>query len=165
MEHRIKVKSSAGFKLPLSLVGRPDILRIIRELESLENEISQQSVRKVAAKINYSPSLATLVVENHIEMTDIEQRRALRQKLIDIKDKSPQVQISFAVEPPTAVVGKVLLWLRREIDTSILLSVGIQPGIAAGCVLKTTSKYFDFSLRRHLLDHSDVLVERLRSLQ
>ena len=159
------VKSSAGFKLPLSMVGRPDVMRIIRELEELDNQLTQNRIKGVTAKINYSPSLSAIAADNKLDMSKAKVREDLKEHLVDIRDRAPEIHVSFAVEPPSEVVAKILLWFRREIDTRLLISVGVQPGIAAGLVVRTQNRYFDFSLRQHLLAKSDLLIKRLKGLQ
>jgi F0F1-type ATP synthase delta subunit len=63
---------------------------------------------------------------------------------------------------PSSVIGpkaleKILLWLRQNVHPQVLLQVGLQPAIAAGCVLRTTNKIFDMSLKAHLSQQTDYL--------
>jgi F0F1-type ATP synthase delta subunit len=57
----------------------------------------------------------------------------------------------------------MIIWLRKEIDPRIIIHVGLQPTIAAGIVLRTPNKQFDFSLRRHLYKNRDKLLEVLKT--
>ena len=63
---------------------------------------------------------------------------------------------------PPAFVAKIVAWLRTEIHPLILLEIGLQPTIAAGCVIRTTNKYFDYSIGRHLKRNRGQLVSLLR---
>jgi hypothetical protein len=42
------------------------------------------------------------------------------------------------------------------------MTVGVQPTIAAGCIMRTTNKYFDFSLRQDFEGKRDLLLEELK---
>jgi F0F1-type ATP synthase delta subunit len=42
-----------------------------------------------------------------------------------------------------------------------MLQIGLQPAIAAGCMLRTTNKVFDMSLRTHLMKQSDYLARMI----
>lgn len=151
--------------LPLELISKHDVLRTIRELESLEDFFTQESIRKDPnATPKASPLLTAIARDNKLDLNDHGQRRHIGDALIAMRDHAPIIHISFAVEPSAQVVQKVLLWFRREISPVALMHVGIQPSIAAGCVVRTTNMYFDFSLRQHLLRNSEILLERLRSL-
>ena len=50
-----------------------------------------------------------------------------------------------------------MTWLRREIHPLVLMTVGLQPNIGAGCIVRTTNKYFDFSLRQDFANKRDLL--------
>lgn len=152
-------------KLPTNVVSRYDISRVLRELESLENTISQARIRKEPTNQVMSQLLVSLVNENKLELDKAETREFLKQSLNNLKKSAPLVHISFAVEPDAAVVQKIVLWFRREIDGNLLFQLGVQPSIAAGCVVRTANHYFDFSLRNHLLKNTNLLIDRLKVLQ
>ena len=56
--------------------------------------------------------------------------------------------MSFSADPSVTFLTKLMTWLRQEIHPQVLLTVGLQPTIGAGCILRTTNRYFDFSLRQ-----------------
>lgn len=151
--------------LPLELVSKHDVLRTIRELETIEDFFTQGQIRKDQSALpKLSPLLAAICRDNKVEITDEAQRRHIGDALIAIRDHAPVIHISFAVEPSAQVIQKVILWFRREVNAAALVHVGIQPSIAAGCVVRTTNMYFDFSLRQHLLRNGQLLLDKLRSL-
>jgi F0F1-type ATP synthase delta subunit len=39
----------------------------------------------------------------------------------------------------------------------VLVQIGLQPNLGAGCVVRTTNKYFDMSLRTKFFDSRDKL--------
>jgi hypothetical protein len=69
--------------------------------------------------------------------------------------------MSFATDPSSAFTAKIVTWLRASIAPNVLLEVGLQPTIAAGCIVRTTNKIFDLSLRQHFADAESVLLEAL----
>jgi F0F1-type ATP synthase delta subunit len=69
------------------------------------------------------------------------------------------LHISFAAEPSTQALEKILVWFRANIHPQALLQVGLQPTIAAGCVLRTPNKVFDMSLRNHLIEQQKYLMQ------
>src|SRR5258708_21999925 len=102
--------------------------------------------------------LDELASGNGLNLLDEATRKYLVVFLEDITAHAPVIHISFAADPSSAFLQKLVLWFRQNIHPSILIRVGLQPNIAAGCVLRTTNKYFDLSLRKTLLQHQAELV-------
>jgi hypothetical protein len=82
--------------------------------------------------------------------------------LISVKAKAPVLHMSFSVDPSPAFIQKLMTWLRAEIHPLVLVHVGLQPNIGAGCVVRGTNKYFDFSLRQHFKKQRSLLMEKLQ---
>ena len=91
-----------------------------------------------------------------------EERLKAANYLAAIKDEAPVFHISFAADPSAAFMAKLVTWLRRNIHPQLLVRVGLQPTIAAGCVLRTQNHSYDFSLRRRLIGSRPILIESLR---
>ncbi len=151
--------------LPASVVSRVDIIRLARELEAVTGAIEQRELTK-----NHETSLSPLskvlkeIVEaNKLSLARKEDRARLSQFLKDLKADAPSIHMSFAAIPPSAFTAKIVDWLRNEIHPLLLLDIGLQPSIAAGCVIRTTNKYFDCSMRQHLLTSRPKLIEMMRS--
>ncbi|HYH36035.1 MAG TPA: hypothetical protein VD706_00875, partial [Candidatus Saccharimonadales bacterium] len=79
------------------------------------------------------------------------------------KQRSPVLHISFSADPSPTFTEKLMTWLREEIHPLVLLSVGLQPTIGAGCIVRTTNKQFDLSLREDFLKKRELLLSQLRS--
>jgi F0F1-type ATP synthase delta subunit len=79
--------------------------------------------------------------------------------LNEVLGHAPLLHISFASEPSTKALEAILVWMRANIHPQTLLQVGLQPNIAAGCVLRTPSKVFDLSMRSYLQKQESYLVE------
>jgi F0F1-type ATP synthase delta subunit len=67
--------------------------------------------------------------------------------------------MSFASEASPKALDKIVAWLRSNIHPQTLLQVGLQPTIAAGCIVRTTNRVFDLSLRTHLREQEPYLTQ------
>ncbi|HSX17305.1 MAG TPA: hypothetical protein VLH86_04350 [Patescibacteria group bacterium] len=156
----------AQLHLPYLVFGVVEVRRLKRELEMLEEFIRQGEIRtpgKQAALPRLSRLLDAAATDNHLQLLQPEHRQLLREFLANVEAKAPTVHISFAIDPSSAFTAKMVTWLRANIDPNMLLEVGLQPTIAAGCVLRTTNKVFDFSLRERFGDAEGLLMKALES--
>jgi hypothetical protein len=62
-------------------------------------------------------------------------------------------------------MAKLVGWFRANVHPHVLVQVGLQPNIAAGCVVRTTNKVFDLSLRNHFAQNQQVLIESMKGSQ
>jgi F0F1-type ATP synthase delta subunit len=153
-------------QLPAILVGRSDALHLRREFEALQEYLHQAALRKEDPANIKLPKTSRLLDEfvalNKLDlMHRADHERALT-ILSDLTDHAPQLHISFSAEPSSAFLAKLTLWLRQNIDPTVLVNVGIQPSIAAGCVVRTKNRQFDMSLAKSFKKHRDLLAEELR---
>ncbi|OGL29654.1 hypothetical protein A3D14_00955 [Candidatus Saccharibacteria bacterium RIFCSPHIGHO2_02_FULL_47_12] len=151
--------------LPLTVITKTDISRLARELESLDEFLLQASATGPKSHMSLpktSHSLEDLSAGAGLKLTDKSDRQNLKEKLEQLRDTAPVMHFSFAAEPQPQFLQKILEWLRKEIHPNVLLQVGLMPDIAAGCVVRTTNRYFDFSLRHNLKDKRSVLFEGIR---
>lgn len=152
-------------RLPLDVVSKSDTSQLTRELTSLNDFFISVGKRKPGSRVHLPPLsrlLEKLAQENNANLINEKQRQQLLQGLKNISSSAPILHISFASEPSPLVVEKILDWLRTNIDVRILLQVGLQPSIAAGCELRTPNKTFDMSLRSHLKTQQDFLVQLIQ---
>jgi G3E family GTPase len=103
-----------------------------------------------------------MVQLNKLDLAQPGHRAALRQFLASVKASSPVLHLSFSADPAPAFLEKLMAWLRREIHPALLVTIGLQPTIGAGCLLRTTNKYFDFSLRQRFADKRQLLQAALQ---
>lgn len=143
---------------------KQDLHRLIREVEALDNYILQNSIRgqQSAALPRLTTTLETLIRDNSLDVMDNKSRQALKATLADLLKSAPVVHMSFAIEPSSFMTQKIVSWFRNEVHPALMLHTGIQPTIAAGCVMRTSNKYFDFSLRQHLKASQDMLMKSIR---
>ncbi len=158
-----KVESSADqdLLLPTSIVSSIDIRRLNREIEALEEYVAQATARKVGGNSvppRTSRLLDELATANHLNLLQAADRTTLRSFLQKMQ-AAPTIHISFSADPSAAFTQKIVAWLRKNIDSHLLLQVGLQPTIAAGCIVRTENKVFDFSLRQNFTQKRQVLID------
>lgn len=161
MEHETAAKK---LTLPLTIITALDLGRIDRELAEIE-DFSLQSIVRDAGKQPQLPrtskALEDLARVNDLNLLVEADRQSLRRAIDDLRKNAPVMHISFASDPNSNFMTKLVTWLRQEIHPAVLISVGLQPSIAAGCIVRTTNKYFDFSLRKQLQQNSKILIDAL----
>lgn len=148
----------------MSVSSPVDVGRLIRELEQLDDAVLQEGLRhkdKTPSMPKTSQLMDRLLQENHLDLLEKADRQRLREFLTGVKDKAPVLHISFSADPPASFIEKIMAWLRREIDPLVLMSVGLQPNIGAGCIVRGRNKQFDFSLRQDFLKKRDLLLQSI----
>lgn len=149
------------FILPPQLSGKTDINRLLRELEMLEEAlIAQQGKKTPPPKV--TSLLNQTALANGYKLLEQTHRKHITDQLTKIRDHAPLLHISFAAEPSPKVTETLLSWLRSNVHRYALLQIGLQPAIAAGCVLRTPNKIFDMSLGATLQKQTPYLLELLK---
>ncbi len=159
-----KAADKTSFVLPAVVVGQVDVSRLERELSDLNDALAQDAIRhaKVGKVIpRGSPLLEELARANKLDLGQSAEREQLVAFLGQLKHQAPTLHMSFAADPSASFIGKIMTWLRQEIHPYALLQIGLQPNIAAGTVLRTPSRVFDFSLRKHFTANRDLLIEKI----
>jgi hypothetical protein len=152
----------APLKLPNSVLNKGDLLRLTRELNSLNDFFISAQARQPGTPIQppkTSRPLEQLAQDNGLNLMDGAQREALYKNLQFLSENAPSLHISFANEPTPRALEPIMVWLRENIHPQILLQVGYRPAIAAGCVLRTPNKIFDMSLGVHLQKQVPLLMK------
>lgn len=153
--------------LPIAVVSPTDIARMLKELESLDEFFRQSAIRaggQPQTAPRYSRLLDEVVVANKLNLLQPDNRESLKESFQSLSDHAPILHISFSVDPPGPYVQKIVDWLRTNIEGTILVRVGLQPNIGAGCVVRTTNKSFDFSLRKFFESKHDFFMEKLHEV-
>ena len=151
-------------KLPELVVSPADLSRLVRELETIDSAINDRRLRKKgdsAQMLKASQLLDQTISLNKLNLLQKQDREQLAQFLQTVQTKAPVLHMSFSADPSAAFLSRLMVWLRQEIHPHVLLNVGLQPTIGAGCILRTTNKYFDFSLRQHFAKKRMLLLEQL----
>ncbi len=151
--------------IPVSLVSQVDAGRLFREVEALDDNFRQREHHSHTSPHQPSAILAQLLTDNQLTLDDVQERERLKQFLTELRRDAPVVHMSFAAEPGADFVSKIITWLRAEIHPLALLDIGLQPSIAAGCIIRTNSKYFDCSMRQHLVNNRPKLVNLIQGVK
>lgn len=153
--------------LPERLVSSVDLSRLIRELEAIDESLRQAELRKPGEATKLARSGATLeelARLNKVQLTDETQRTQLLALLHRFKDHAPRIHMSLATEPSARFTRKIVIWMRKNIHPLILLEVGLQPTLAAGCMVRTNNKIFDMSLRHSFTENRGLLVQKISEI-
>lgn len=151
-------------RLPILVFGMVEVRRLKRELEALDEFMRQAALRDRGtqpALPRLSRLLDALAADNNRNLLLANEREVLRQYLETVEKTAPTVHISFASDPSSSFTAQLVGWLRNNIHPDAMLQVGLQPTIAAGCVVRTPNKVFDLSLRQRLSQQSSLLLEAL----
>ncbi|GAC1388169.1 MAG: hypothetical protein NVS1B7_7310 [Candidatus Saccharimonadales bacterium] len=156
-----------AWQLPLAVVGPIDIGRLIREAEVLDDFLLQATIRQPGTTVKLPKTtrlMDELIQLNGLNVLQDTDRLKLKNFLKLTKAHAPVINISFSADPSPLFLQKIMVWLRTEINPSVLIRVGLQPNIGAGCVLRTPNHYFDMSLRQHFYDKRHVLIQKLEAI-
>jgi F0F1-type ATP synthase delta subunit len=148
------------------LIASPsDLRRARRELEALDEFLHQSALReggKVVKLPNISRALEDLASDSGLNLLKKTDRDRLEKFITLLTQKAPVLHISFASEPSAKSLAKLMAWLRDNIHPQVLVAVGIQPSIAAGCLVRTPNRQFDFSMRQALDYQTAAFISNLR---
>jgi hypothetical protein len=152
--------------IPLNIVSPVDVGRLLRELENYDDVMEQNRLRgaksPATAEFQMSKLLQATAELNKLNLTDAASRKNLQKFLTEVRAHAPVLHMSFSADPSGVFIEKLMSWLRREIHPTVLLTIGMQPSIGAGCIVRSTNKYFDFSLRKDFEKKSDVFIKALQ---
>ncbi len=155
--------SEQSLSLPVLVASPVDVGRLIRELEAIDSVLLQIKLQKDNdhKSLKASHLMDQTAQLNKLDLSKETDRKRLKEFLEMVKQKAPVLHISFSADPASDFIEKIMAWLRREIHPLVLLTVGLQPNIGAGCVVRSTNQYFDFSLRKDFEKKRDVLLGTL----
>lgn len=135
-----------GLELPDAVATPLEFGQILRELFALDQFLGAS---KGTSKLPFtSPALNKIIKQADINPLSTADRQRLTNQLQFVRRTAPVVQISFASEPSKQALRALVNWFRENGHPNTLISVGIQPNIAGGCVVRTATKEFDFSLQK-----------------
>lgn len=131
------------------------------QLRQLQTELNQLSSLRTAKNIVLSANLQDLATHNGLK----DLNTALVKKLLTFVEstlqKAPEISLSLASLPNVEERGELVSWLRGKFNAQLMLHIIIQPELLAGCMLRTDSNVYDWSLRTALESNQEKLVARL----
>ena len=151
-------------RLPTSVVTIAHIGQLIRELEDVENHLLQLKARSPGSKVSLPDvgvQMQKVIELNKLNLLHVTDRQTLEALLLTCKQKAPRIWVSFSSEPSPAFLEKFIVWLRQEIHPDVMVNIGLQPAIGAGCIVRTTNKVFDLSLKQTFQAKRHLLLEQI----
>jgi hypothetical protein len=86
--------------LPVVIFGAVEVSRLLRELESVDDHLSQEAIRSTDKRVpdlpRMSRMLEQLAAENNLDLHAPDARKRLDNFLQKVLEKAPSVHISFA---------------------------------------------------------------------
>jgi F0F1-type ATP synthase delta subunit len=155
-------KESSAEVLPSQISTPGDLSRLIRELDNLDEYLNQAALRSsqdVSKLPQTSKALEELASMNSLNLLKTDDRKAFKELLDEIKKSAPTIHFGFATPPSITFLNKLVTWLRSNIHPQLLIRIGLEPSIVGGCMVRTTNKQFDFTLRKHFILKHDVLLQ------
>ena len=153
--------------LPVLVISPTDLGRLIRELEALSEHLLQMTLRNKEGheiKMPHTSMLMDKTLEvNKVDLMSEDQRKQLHEFLVASKAQAPVIHMSFSADPAPVFLEKIITWFRSEVHPLALITVGLQPNLGAGCILRTTNKQFDLSLKQDFLKKRDILMEAINA--
>lgn len=157
--------SDLARNVPASITTMHDIGKLQRELVALQQYFASAAKRSSGSPMTLpatTSQLENIARQNDCNLLHEADREKLEKVLATIRQYARPVDISFAGIPSSMFLQKIVTWFRTNIDKDIVLNVGHDPSIAAGCVVRTAHKTYDLSLGHKLLDNRQALVDLLR---
>jgi hypothetical protein len=155
-------------QLPTAMIGPADVSRLKRELDTFDERQRQSDLRSKADKKKKTLEPGKLLFDfatlNNCDITNADQRAQLVTDIEAVVKSAPIVTMSFAVDPSAPFMSTLVEWFRTSVHPHVLIRIGLQPNVAAGCVLRTSSKIYDFSLRSKFTEQRPLLVTKLHDL-
>ena len=159
--------NQTSLSLPMLIMTSSDLKRVRRELASLDDYLAQQQLRAPGQPMARLPHTSRLLDEaaaaNSLNLLDAGNRKQLKTFLDETTASAPILHVSFAADPSSAFLLKIVAWVRQNLHPFALVQVGLQPAIAVGCTVRTTNRYFDMSLGKRLMKQRGVLHDMLVS--
>lgn len=159
-----RAKVMDAVHLPTGIVSTGDARRLRRDIAALEETLQAIRLRTnapVAKLPRLSRSLEEFGSTNRLNFLLPDDRHHAAVFMDYVLKKAPVLRISFASEATRKFTTELVLWLRANFDSEMLVEIGLEPNIAAGSIVRTTDKVFDFSLIKHLESKRPMLMEKL----
>ena len=160
--------STPTFTLPSSVATKAQLLNLRKNLDDVLETMTQNRVRiheqvQVEPSPSVSGALASLLATNKLHPT-ADVIRQLQQWVEALLHHAPVVRLTFSSDPGPKELNRMIEWFRQESGKVVLLHIGIQPTVAAGVIIRTTSHRYDLSLRAELLKRTDQFVDAINTV-
>jgi hypothetical protein len=158
--------AAAALKLDSTISSPQDVQSLIDELRAYarwfsHNTVKQRlKVRGKTAEPELSPAARALVRE--LKPVSTASLDSLLATLDTYKSKAPLVTITLAAPPAAGIKKSLVGWCRDNLAPNVLVNFQFNAAILGGLVVRTSSRVFDWSFRRQILDNRSHFPEVLR---
>lgn len=159
-----------GFRLPLSVVTRVDLSRLVTEVEQVDGHLTTIAARAKTGVVTpampgLSQPLHDFLTLNSLSLDDPQARAELVRQLRLFKDRTPVIHMTFATAADQESLQELTKWARASVHPQAVITVGLQPALVAGVMVRTTNRVYDMSLRGALKGRSGQLAKALGVLR
>lgn len=163
-----KQSGAKELKLPLSIVTRQDVARIALEFEAVDGTMQQERIRAGDGSAPHVPVMSKGLTEtlglNDYDLLASTDHSDFLHDLRRLKDDAPIIHLTFASEPEIELQQRLTEWARTNLHPQALVTIGLQPGLIGGVVVRTPNRIFDFSIRQYMKDTRSLLAKDLEAL-
>ena len=144
------MKSEPGIQLSDLIITPLELGKIQRELFALNEFLGANSHgKRSGSSLPYtSPLLSNMLKSSGLNILKSDERDQFIKQLDYVRRTAPTVQMSFGSEPTKQALRVLVRWFRDNGHPNTLISPAVNPKIAGGCIVRTSTKSFDFSLQQ-----------------
>jgi F0F1-type ATP synthase delta subunit len=144
------MKSEPVILLSDIIVTPLELGKVQRELFALDEFLSADSHGKSSgSSLPYtSPLLSNMLKSSGLNILKPQERDQFTKQLDFVRRTAPVVHMSFGSEPTKQALRVLVRWFRENGHPNTLINPAVSPKIAGGCILRTSTKTFDFSLQK-----------------
>lgn len=162
--------TNVGLSLPLSVVTRVDLSRLVSEVEQVDGQLTTIAARAKTGMASPSvPSVSQPLMDflslNGLSLNDPLARSESIRQLRLLKDRAPVVHMTFATTADQSSLQELTRWVRVSVHPQAVITIGLQPALVAGVLVRTTNRMYDMSLRGALQGRSGQLAKALGVLR
>lgn len=143
------MRSDSVVLLHVSIISPVDLGRLQRELYNIDIALQSKQDTK-SAPIRISRQLDNLVKSTGIDLSSSQHRQQLGLQLKTVRRTAPVVSMVFANNPDETSLSMLVKWFREFGHPNTLIDVSVNPSIGGGCLVRTATKSFDFSIANKL---------------
>ncbi len=160
----------AAYVLPLSVMTRSDLRRLVNEIETIDMSLTTDALRRrsatkdIVAPITVSSQLSDFIAANRLDLRDARARAQVIAEIRLLKMSAPVVHLTFATSVTTETLGKMMQWLRSSLSQQVVMTVGLQPELIGGVVVRTANRIFDLSVKAQLANSRQIIVKELETI-
>lgn len=114
-----------------------DVLQSIKTRADIDIFIEDIDIL-LSGKYQLRPAPAKLLLNYKGDLLE------LRKKLLNL----PEVRLTLAFEPDEKTIGEISDWCRREVDSSAMVRVEVDPSVLGGAKVSFGGKYGDFTVKK-----------------